>query len=274
MVNNLKNSSDRPAPTGQVWFIGAGPGAEDLITLRGHRLIAEADLVLYAGSLVPVETVSHAKSNAVLRDSSSMTLDETHALIKKFALRGQNTARVHTGDPSLYGALLEQTRLLDRDSIAWSVVPGVTAAFAAAAVAGQSLTLPIARQTLVLTRLPGKTVVPHAESLRALAVTGAALAIYLSAEQARELQTELLAVGLDPATKIIVGHRVTWPDETVETARLDKLADFMRHRNFSRQVVFLVLPGETLDPNAEPAASSRLYAPGFTHAFRKSKPAL
>ena len=136
---------------GQVWFIGAGPGAPDLITLRGARLIAEADLVLYAGSLVPPEVIGNAKFDATLRDSSSMTLEETHGLIKEFALRGQNTARVHTGDPALYGALLEQTRLLDRDGIPWSVVPGVSAAFATAAAAGQSITLPEVRQTLIIT---------------------------------------------------------------------------------------------------------------------------
>lgn len=259
---------------GEVWFIGAGPGAADLITLRGHRLIAKADLVLYAGSLVPEETVSHARPEAVLRDSSNMTLQETHALIKEFARRGQNTARVHTGDPSLYGALLEQTRLLDRDGIPWSVTPGVSAAFAAAAAAGQSLTLPEIRQTLAITRLPGKTSVPDRENLRALAATGAALAVYLSAEHAERLQDELLAAGLAPDTKIIVGHRVSWPDEAVAATNLASLAAFTRARNFSRQTVFLVLPGESLDPQSnapsDPGTVSRLYAADFNHGFRRN----
>ena len=258
--------------TGQVWFIGAGPGAPDLITLRGHRLIAEADLVLYAGSLVPLEVVSHAKAGAVLRDSSGLTLDETHALIMDFALRGQNIARVHTGDPSLYGALLEQTRLLARDGISFSVVPGVSAAFAAAAAAGQSFTLPEMRQTLIITRLPGKTPRPEAENLRALAVTGAALAVYLSAEYAAELQEELLGAGLAPHTKIIVGHRVTWPDEAVAATPLSGLADFVRTQGFSRQTMFLVLPGESIDAHSGKASDagsvSRLYAPEFRHGFR------
>ena len=243
------------------------------MTLRGHRLIAEADLVLYAGSLVPVETVNHARPEAVLRDSSNMTLQETHALIKEFARRGQNTARVHTGDPALYGALLEQTRLLDRDGIPWSVVPGVSAAFAAAAAAGQSLTLPEIRQTLAITRLPGKTPVPDGENLRALAATGAALAVYLSAEHSGRLQSELLAAGLAPDTKIIIGHRVSWPDETVAATNLANLAEFTRARNFSRQTVFLVLPGESVDlqSNAasDPGTISRLYAADFSHGFRR-----
>lgn len=264
---------DAPAPAvGEVWFIGAGPGAADLMTLRGHRLIAEADLVLYAGSLVPAEAVAHARPEAVLRDSSNMTLQETHALIKEFAQQGRNVARVHTGDPALYGALLEQTRLLDRDAIPWSVVPGVSAAFAAAAAAGQSLTLPEIRQTLAITRLPGKTPVPEGENLRALAATGAALAVYLSAEHADRLQSELLAAGLAPDTKIIAGHRVSWPDEAVAATNLADLADFTRARNFSRQTVFLVLPGESFDPQSraasDPGTVSRLYAAGFSHGFR------
>lgn len=257
---------------GEVWFIGAGPGAADLMTLRGSRLIAEADLVLYAGSLVPEEAIGHARPEAVRRDSSTMTLQETHALIKEFAQKGQNTARVHTGDPSLYGALLEQTRLLDADGIPWSVVPGVSVAFAAAAAAGQSFTLPEIRQTLVITRLSGKTPMPERESLRALAATGAALAVYLSAEYAGRLQSELLEAGLAPDTKIIVGHRVSWLDESVAATRLADLAEFALARKFSRQTIFLVLPGETFDPErkaaSDPGTVSRLYAAEFGHGFR------
>lgn len=269
----MKTSPEKTTtPTGRVWFIGAGPGAPDLITLRGHRLIAEADLVLYAGSLVSLEVLGHAKFDATLRDSSSMTLEETHALIREFAQRGQNTARVHTGDPALYGALLEQTRLLDRDGIPWSVVPGVSAAFAAAAASGQSFTLPEARQTLIITRLPGKTPMPEGENLRSLAATGAALAVYLSAEHVSELQSGLLAAGLPPDTKVIVGHRVSWPDESVAATPLADLTDFVRRAGLSRQTMFLVLPGETLDPQtnaaSDPGTVSRLYAPDFAHGFR------
>ena len=260
------------APVGQVWFIGAGPGAPDLITLRGARLIAEADLVLYAGSLVPPEVIGNAKFDATLRDSSSMTLEETHGLIKEFALRGQNTARVHTGDPALYGALLEQTRLLDRDGIPWSVVPGVSAAFATAAEAGQSITLPEVRQTLIITRLPGKTPMPEGENLRALASAGAALAVYLSAEHVFELQSELLAAGLAPDTKVIVGHRVSWPDGSTAAAPLGDLSEFVRGRKLSRQTMFLILPGESIDPHtkapSDPGTTSRLYAAEFEHGFR------
>ncbi len=268
-----QNSPSPTSPTlGKVWFIGAGPGAPDLITLRGHRIIAEADLVLYAGSLVPKEVVAHARPEATRRDSADMTLAETHSLIKEFARHGRLIARVHTGDPALYGALLEQTRLLNRDNIPWGVVPGVSAAFAAAAAAGQSFTLPEIRQTLTITRLPGKTPMPERENLRALAATGAALAIYLSAEQAAHLQTELLAAGLAPNTKVIVGHRVTWPDETIAATHLEGLAQFTQANAFTRQTIFLILPGESFDPQtdspSDPGTVSRLYAAEFSHGFR------
>ncbi len=259
---------------GEVWFIGAGPGAPDLVTMRGHKLIGEADLVLYAGSLVPREVVAHAKPGAVLRDSAPMTLEETHALIAEFAARGQTTARVHTGDPSLYGALLEQTRLLDRDGIPWRVIPGVSAAFATAAAAGQSLTLPEIRQSVIITRLPGKTPMPPGEDLRALAASGAALALYLSATLAETLQAELLAAGLAPETKIIVGHRVSRPDEKIFTTRLDRLAELAQENKLTGQTVFLVLSGENFDPqnnaSSDPGTASRLYAQSFSHAFRTS----
>ncbi len=270
-----KTSTMHTKSTGEVWFIGAGPGAPDLITLRGHKLIGEADLVLYAGSLVPREVVAHAKPGAVLRDSAPMTLEETHALIAEFAARGQNTARVHTGDPTLYGALLEQTRLLDQDGIPWRVIPGVSAAFATAAAAGQSLTLPEIRQSVIITRLAGKTPMPPGEDLRALAASGAALALYLSATLTEELQAELLSAGLAPETKIIVGRRVTWPDEQIFTTRLDQLVKLAQENNFTGQTLFLVLPGESFDPQSatasDPGTSSRLYAGSFNHAFRRTK---
>ena len=136
----------------QVYFIGAGPGDPELITVKGHRCIKEADLVLYAGSLVPREVVDHAKKEAKVLDSSSMTLEETHSKILETARSGGAVARVHTGDPSLYGAIKEQMILLDRDDISYEIIPGVTVAFAAAAAAKVSFTLPEKAQTLILTR--------------------------------------------------------------------------------------------------------------------------
>ncbi|MGD8388323.1 MAG: cobalt-precorrin-4/precorrin-4 C(11)-methyltransferase, partial [Desulfobacteraceae bacterium] len=164
----------------QVSFVGAGPGDPELITVRGRRAIEEADLVLYAGSLVPRAVVACARPEARVEDSSSMTLEETHALMKETVRAGGIVARVHTGDPALYGAVREQMVLLRRDGITYQVIPGVTVAFAAAAAAGVSFTLPEKTQSLILTRLEGHTPVPGRERLREMARHQASMAVYLS----------------------------------------------------------------------------------------------
>lgn len=251
---------------GKVWFVGAGPGDPDLLTIKGQRCIATADLVLYAGSLVPPGVVACARSSARVEDSSSMTLEETHALMRDVALGGGNVARVHTGDPALYGAIREQMRLLDGDGIPYGVVPGVTAAFAAAAEACLSFTAPEITQSLVITRLEGRTPVPERERLRALAAHGCALAVYLSAAAPERLREELLAAGLAPDTRVLVAHRVGWPDGGHVMSTVEGLAETVREAGFSRQTVFLVLPGET-----GPATASRLYDAGFAHGWRDVK---
>lgn len=248
----------------KVFFIGAGPGDPELLTLKAARLIESADLVLYTGSLVPPAVVGHAKPGARVLDSSPLTLEETHALLVECVRAGGDAARVHTGDPGLYGAVAEQSALLDRDGVEWEIVPGVTAAFAAAAAAGVGFTAPGVSQSLIVTRAPGRTPVPESESLRSLAGHGCALAVYLSAAQARTVQEELLAGGLAPDTPVVIGHRVGWPDAELRRARLDGLAEAAA--GLDRQTVFLVLPG--LDRDAE---RSRLYAPEFGHGFRKAQ---
>jgi len=247
----------------KVYFIGAGPGDPELLTLKAARLIAGADLVLYAGSLVPREAVAHAKPGARVEDSSPLTLEQTHALLLECVRAGGDAARVHTGDPGLYGAVAEQAALLDRDGVAWEVVPGVTAAFAAAAAAGVGFTAPGVSQSLVITRAPGRTPVPESESLRSLAAHGCALAVYLSAAQATTVQEELLAGGLAPDTPVVIGHRVGWPDGSLRRTRLDGLAEAAS--GLDRQAVFLVLPGL-----GKEAGRSRLYAPDFGHGFRSA----
>ena len=248
----------------KVFFIGAGPGDPELLTLKAARLIAGADLVLFPGSLVPPAVVGRAKPGARVLDSSPLTLEETHALLAECVRAGGDAARVHTGDPGLYGAVAEQSALLDRDGVAWEIVPGVTAAFAAAAAAGVGFTAPGVSQSLIVTRAPGRTPVPTSESLRSLAAHGCALAVYLSAAQARTVQEELLAGGLAPDTPVVIGHRMGWPDGSLRRARLDGLAEAAA--GLDRQTVFLVLPA--LDREAE---RSRLYAPEFGHGFRKAR---
>lgn len=247
---------------GRVFFIGAGPGDPELLTLKGQRLISKADLVLYAGSLVPPEVVACAKKGARVEDSAPLCLEETHALMRDCALGGGMVARVHTGDPSLYGAVREQARLLDADGIPWEVVPGVSAAFAAAAAGKVSFTVPETTQTLIITRLEGRTPVPERERLRALAAHGSSLAIYLSASEPDRMQAELLAV-LPPETPILCACRAGWPDQRMAWARADTLADVIREQGFTRQTVFLVLPGQ---PRADDR--SRLYDAAFTHGWR------
>lgn len=252
---------------GKVWFIGAGPGDPELITVKGRRLIAEADLVVYAGSLVPAEVLCCAKPGARVVDSAPLSLPETHALLRDCALAGHTAARVHTGEPSIYGAVREQAALLNADGIPWEVVPGVSSAFAAAAAAKVSFTVPGGPQTFILTRLSGRTPVPESESLPLLAAHGAAMAILLSAGDPERVQEQLLGGGYPPETTIVLGHKVGWPGGEVVRARLDELAHTARVHGFTRQTVFLVLPGEDLSPEE---ARSRLYAPDFSHGWREA----
>lgn len=250
----------------QVYFIGAGPGDPELLTVKGQRLIGEADLVLYAGSLVPAQVVAGAKPGARVENSASMNLEETHALMMETVREGGMVARVHTGDPSLYGAIREQIALLDRDGVEYAVVPGVTAGFAAAAAACRSYTVPEVTQTLIFTRIAGKTPVPEDESLRTLAAHGSAMCIYLSAGDPEGVQSELLAGGLAESTLVVMAYRVGWPEQKVVDTELGRLAETARANDFTRQTVFLILPGQ----GAEDAgtAKSLLYDESFQHMYR------
>ncbi|WP_045218421.1 precorrin-4 C(11)-methyltransferase [Desulfonatronum thioautotrophicum] len=251
-----------PAPLPVVHFVGAGPGDPELLTLKAQRLIREADLIIYAGSLVPVVMLEGAKDSCRIVDSSGLTLDQTHELIRDAVRSGRRVVRLHTGDPGLYGAVREQARLLDAEGISYAVVPGVTAAMAAAAAANVSFTIPKICQTLILTRLDGRTRVPELEQLRGLAAHQAALAVYLSGPNHQRLAQELLDGGYPPDTTIIAAHRVGWPEEDIQRLTLDKLAKTEAEPLWERQTIFLVLPSQEL------ATTSRLYAPEFEHGFR------
>lgn len=251
-------------PQAQVFFVGAGPGDPELLTLKAHRLIGQADLIIFAGSLVPRTMLDHAKPSARIEDSASLTLIQTHALIREAALAGQLVVRLHTGDPGLYGAMREQTRLLDAEGIAYRIVPGVTAATAAAAAARISFTVPETCQTVILTRMGGRTLVPERERLQSLAAHQAALAIYLSGACPRELARELLVGGYPPETLVVAAHRVGWPEEDIQRFTLGTLVEFGTDKGFERQTVFLVLPGQ------EQETASRLYNVDFSHGFRSS----
>ena len=199
---------------GRVVFVGAGPGADDLITVRGARVIAEADVVVWASSLVPPGLVAGARPDALVVDSATASLEDLEPLYRRARDEGLLVARVHTGDPSIYGATAEQRALCDDLGLAHETIPGISAFSAAAARMDVEITVPQVSQSLVLTRLEGgRTPMPPRESVREFARHGTTMALYLSAARNRALQDELLAGGYPADTPCIVGYRVTWPDE-------------------------------------------------------------
>jgi precorrin-4/cobalt-precorrin-4 C11-methyltransferase len=254
---------------GRVSFIGAGPGAADLITLRGARRIAEADVVVWAASLVMEECVTeHARADAELVDSSQIAHEDVLALYRRAAADGLAVARVHSGDPSLWGAVQEQYDAAEALGLEVEIVPGVSAFGAVAAVAGRELTIPEVAQSVVLTRLEGgKTPMPEGEKLREFARHGTTMAVFLSAARTGQLVDELRAGGYADDTPVVIGYRVTWPDEQVVRCRLDEVVAVCRERRLWRQTLFLVGPALAAE-----GTRSHLYHPGHFHTFRRSDP--
>ena len=249
-----------------VHFVGAGPGAPDLITLRGARLLREADVVIWAGSLVNPALLENCKSGCEIFDSSRMTLDEVLAVMQRAEAEGKTTVRLHTGDPSLYGALREQIDALRERGVAYDVTPGVSSLFGAAAALGAEFTLPGVSQSLIVTRLAGRTPVPEKESLRSLARHGASMALFLSASMPEAVQTELLAGGFAPDTPAALVYKATWPDERVVRCTVGTLAAAGAEAGIAKTALILV--GSFLDA---PFEKSRLYDPSFTTGFREGK---
>jgi len=248
----------------KVHFIGAGPGDPELITLRGRRLIERCPVCLYAGSLVPREVVACAPPSATVIDTSPLTLDQIIELICQARDAGHDVARVHSGDPSLYGAIAEQIRQLDELGIAWQIVPGVSSFLAAAAELGIELTPAGANQTVILTRAPGRTGVPENENLAELAKHRCGLCLFLSAAQMPDVVASLTPhYGLDAPAVVV--HRATWPDQQILRGMLGTISDQMRDAGIT--LTALVLVGPMLEPDR--ARNSRLYDPSFSHRFRK-----
>jgi precorrin-4/cobalt-precorrin-4 C11-methyltransferase len=250
-----------------VHFIGAGPGAPDLLTLRGRDLIAYCELVLYAGSLVPPAVVAHAHAGAKVTDTADMTLDQ---IIDAMALAheaGHNIARVHSGDPSLYGAIGEQIRRLNALGIDYDITPGVPAYAAVAASIGKELTLPDVSQTVVLTRTAMRSsAMPNREDLETLALSGATLAIHLSARNTREVEESLIPhYGADCPTVIAV--RASWPDEEIFHCRLDELHRTVKDQRIRRTALILV--GQVLGHTDY--SDSKLYDAKHFHLLRPKK---
>lgn len=250
---------------GHVAFVGAGPGAADLLTLRAARVLAEADVVIWARSLVDPAILEHARPGAELIASDDRTLEDVVAIFARAAGDGLRVARVASGDPTLYGALHEQLDAARRLGLEVEIVPGVSSLAGAAAALGQELTVPDVSQTLILTRRATRTSMPANEELRELARHGTTMALFLSVRRPRELQAELLDGGYAPDAPCAVVYRATWPDEQVLRCRLDALAETIRGARITTQA--LVLLGPALDAAAD-AGRSHVYDPGYGHRFR------
>jgi len=250
-----------------VVFVGAGPGDPDLITVAGKKALEAADLVVYAGSLVSREMLSWCRPECETVDSAGLDLTAIIAHLARGWEAGLRVVRLHTGDPSLYGAIAEQIAELDRRGIAWRVIPGVTAAFAAAAHLGLEWTLPELTQTLILTRAAGRTPVPQAESLAALAAHGSSLAIYLSAAQAQAVSTALQAA-FGPEAPVALAYRVSWPDQKFVWTTARDLPQALKDHDLSRQVLILAGPAVMARAQGEQAPASKLYDAHFSHGFR------
>jgi precorrin-4/cobalt-precorrin-4 C11-methyltransferase len=249
-----------------VYFIGAGPGAPDLVTVRGQRLIGRCPVCLYAGSLVPAEIVAEAPPGALVRDTAAMHLDEIVELMAQAEARGGDVARVHSGDPSIYGAVAEQMRRLDALGIAYEVVPGVPAFAGAAARLATELTLPEISQTIILTRTGGKaSPMPERESLEVLGASGATLAIHLSIRNLSYVERALIPhYGAD--CPVVVAYRATWPDEAIIVTTLAEMKARVREEKLTRTALIFV--GRVF--GATHARNSRLYAPDFAHVLRNA----
>lgn len=261
--------TETAAGPGKVTFIGAGPGAADLITLRGARAIGEADIVIWASSLVQEEILQHAKPGAEIVDSAALPIEGVLPYYEKAAAEGLRVARVHSGDPALWGAVQEQLDRASELGLEVEIVPGVSAFSAVAALAQRELTIPQVAQSVILTRLEGgKTPMPPGESIRAFAAHGTTMAVFLSAARSGQLAAELLAGGYAPETPVIVASRATWPDEELAHCTVATLEETVKARKLWKHTLFLVGPAL-----AAHGTRSHLYHPGHFHGHRRADPA-
>jgi precorrin-4/cobalt-precorrin-4 C11-methyltransferase len=249
----------------RVYIIGGGPGDPGLITVRGAELVARCPVVLYTGSLVPAEVVARARPDARVLDSSGMTLDEIVAVLVEARDANQDVARVHTGDPTIFGSTAEQMRRMTEVGIEYEIVPGVSSFTAAAAAIGRELTLPELSQTVILTRAEGRTPVPDREKLASLAAHQATLCLFLSITLLRDAVSELApAYGAD--CPVVVVHKASCPDQIVVHGTLADIRERVRAAGIRSQAMVLV--GRVL--TSTDFADSRLYDPSFSHGYRRA----
>lgn len=252
----------------KIWIIGAGPGDPDLITVKGLKLLKEADVVMYTDSLVSDTLVSEAKESAEIVRTAGMHLQEMVDLMVERVNSGKKVIRLHTGDPAMYGATMEQVSLLKQHNISYEMVPGVSSVFASAAAVGAELTIPDLTQTLILTRAEGRTPVPEREKLRELASHHCTIAMFLSATLTKKITKELQAAGWADNTPVAVVQRASWPDQKIVRTTLTELDEAMRVNGIRKHA--MILAGWALDSEIhEKDYHSKLYDKEFTHGFRK-----
>ncbi len=249
-----------------VDFVGAGCGAADLITVRGMRLIQNADVIIYAGSLVNPELTEFAKDSCEICNSAHMTLDEVIEVMEKAEAAGKNTVRLHTGDPSLYGAIREQTDRLDKLGIEYKICPGVSSFCGAAAALKAEYTLPEISQSVIITRMAGRTPVPEKESIESLAAHGASMVIFLSAGMTSEVSERLQKGGYSAETPAALVYKATWEDEKVCRCTVGTLAETAESNGINKTALIVV--GDFLGENR---FLSKLYDPNFETGYRKAK---
>ena len=248
-----------------VHFVGAGSGAPDLITLRGARLLGEADVVIYAGSLVNPELLTLTKPGCEVHDSAKLTLEEVIALIERAEREGKTTVRLHTGDPSIYGAVREQFDALTERGIDFDVCPGVSSFCGAAAALRAEYTLPNVSQTVIITRMAGRTPVPERESIASFAAHHATMVIFLSTGMLKKLSEELIKGGYEANTPAAIVYKATWPDEKRVVCTVATLAEAAEQENI-KKTALIIVGDVTAQAGYE---RSRLYAPEFTTEFRQ-----
>jgi len=252
--------------TGSVLFIGAGPGAPDLITIRGAKAIGRCDIVIWAASLVHPDILEHARPGAEIIDSSQLPMEGVLPLYERAARDDLAVARIHSGDPALWGAVGEQIAQCDQLGLDVEIIPGVSAFTALAAAEHLELTVPEITQSVILTRLEGgKTPMPDGESIRAFASHGTTMAVFLSAARSGVLQAELLAGGYPQDTPVVIGYQVSWPDELIVWCTVGTLTETTKEHKLWKHTLFLVGPGLRSHETR-----SHLYHPGHFHGFRKA----
>lgn len=250
-----------------VYFVGAGTGAADLITVRGMRLLCQADVIIYAGSLVNPELLDYAGAECKIYNSASLVLEEIIAIMEQADKEGKMVVRLHTGDPSIYGAVREQMDELEKRGISYESCPGVSACFGAAASLNLEYTLPGVSQTLIITRMEGRTSVPPKESIESLAVHQASMAIYLSTGMLEELSKKLILGGYPKETPAAIIYKATWPEEKVFVGTIEDLARTAKKLGITKTALILV--GEAVAH--QNYKKSRLYAADFSTEFRRAR---